>query len=55
VQQVCRIGRRLIMLRYMHEYGWKHGDFALLYRACHAVQTFAHRDKISLEKFERAS
>jgi acetyl-CoA C-acetyltransferase len=49
----------LIMLRYMHEYGWKHGDFAPFSINAHANAVhnpFARlRDKISLEKFERAS
>jgi acetyl-CoA C-acetyltransferase len=49
----------LIMLRYMHEYGWKHGDFAPFSINAHANAVhnpFARlRDRISLEKFERAS
>ena len=49
----------LIMVRYMHEYGWKHGDFAPFSINAHANAVhnpYARlRDKISLEKFERAS
>ena len=49
----------LIMLRYMHEYGWKHGDFAPFSINAHANAVhnpFARlRDKISIEKFEKAS
>ena len=49
----------LIMQRYMHEYGWKHGDFAPFSINAHAnaiENPLARlREKISLERFERAS
>src|SRR4030042_3243065 len=49
----------LIMQRYMHEFGWQHGDFAPFSINAHANAVhnpFARlREKISLEKFERAS
>ena len=49
----------LIMQRYLHEFGWKHGDFAPFSINAHANAVhnpFARlREKISLEKFERAA
>ena len=49
----------LIMQRYMHEFGWKHGDFAPFSINAHANAVhnpFARlRERISLEKFERAA
>jgi len=49
----------LIMQRYMHEFGWKHGDFAPFSINAHANAVhnpFARlREKISLEKFERSA
>jgi acetyl-CoA C-acetyltransferase len=49
----------LIMQRYMHEFGWKHGDFAPFSINAHANAVhnpFARlRERISLEKFEKAS
>ena len=49
----------LIMLRYMHEYGWKHGDFAPFSINAHANAVhnpFARlREKVSPEKFDKAS
>jgi len=49
----------LIMRRYMHEYGWKHSDFAPFSINSHANAVdnpYARlHDRISTEKFERAS
>ncbi|HEY5982646.1 MAG TPA: thiolase domain-containing protein [Anaerolineales bacterium] len=49
----------LIMQRYMHEFGWKHGDFAAFSINAHANAVhnpFARlREKISLEKFEKSA
>ncbi len=49
----------LIMQRYMHEYGWKHGDFAPFSINAHANAAdnpFARlHDKITLEKFEKSA
>jgi acetyl-CoA C-acetyltransferase len=49
----------LIMQRYMHEYGWKHGDFAPFSINAHANAVhnpFARlRERITVEKFERAA
>jgi acetyl-CoA C-acetyltransferase len=49
----------LIMQRYMHEFGWKHSDFAEFSINAHANAVhnpFARlREKISSEKFERAA
>jgi acetyl-CoA C-acetyltransferase len=49
----------LIMQRYMHEYGWKHGDFAPFSINAHsnAVHNpFARlREKISLDNFEKSA
>lgn len=49
----------LIMQRYMHEFGWKHGDFAAFSINAHANAVHNPcarlREKISLEKFEKAS
>jgi acetyl-CoA C-acetyltransferase len=49
----------LIMRRYMHEYGWKHEDFAPFSINAHANaidNPFARlHDKISVEKFEKSS
>ncbi len=49
----------LIMRRYMHEYGWKHSDFAPFSINAHANAVhnpFARlREAISLEKFEKSS
>jgi acetyl-CoA C-acetyltransferase len=49
----------LIMQRYMHEFGWKHGDFAPFSINAHAnavLNPFARlREKISVEKFEKAA
>lgn len=49
----------LIMRRYMHEYGWNHGDFAPFSINSHANAVdnpFARlRDRITVEKFEKAS
>jgi len=48
----------LIMRRYMHEYGWKHGDFACFPIIAHANamhNPFARlHEKISPEKYEKA-
>ena len=49
----------LIMRRYMHEYGWKHEDFAPFSINAHANamhNPFARlHEKISVEKFEKSS
>jgi acetyl-CoA C-acetyltransferase len=49
----------LVMRRYMHEYGWKHEDFAPFSINAHAnamSNPFARlHEKISLEKFEKSS
>ena len=49
----------LIMQRYMHEFGWKHGDFAPFSINAHANAVhnpFARlREKISLDGFEKAA
>lgn len=49
----------LIMQRYMHEYGWKHGDFAPFSINAHANaihNPFARlRERISPERFEKAA
>lgn len=49
----------LIMQRYMHEYGWKHRDFAPFSINAHANAVhnpFARlRERISLDKFEKAA
>ncbi len=49
----------LIMQRYMHEYGWKHGDFACFSINAHANAAnnpFARlHDKITVERFEKAA
>src|SRR5215217_8898438 len=49
----------LIMRRYMHEYGWKHEDFAPFSINAHANAVhnpFARlHEKITLEKFEKSS
>ncbi|MFZ5881564.1 MAG: thiolase domain-containing protein [Chloroflexota bacterium] len=49
----------LVMRRYMHEYGWKHGDFAPFPVNAHANamhNPYARlHEKITAEKFERAS
>ena len=49
----------LIMQRYMHEYGWKHGDFAAFSINAHANAVhnpFARlREKITLERFEKSA
>lgn len=49
----------LVMRRYMHEYGWKHADFAPFSINSHANamhNPFARlHEKITPEKFERAS
>lgn len=49
----------LIMQRYMHEFGWKHGDFAPFSINAHANAVnnpFARlREKINAEKFERSA
>lgn len=49
----------LIMRRYMHEYGWKHEDFASFSINAHANamnNPFARlHEKITVEKFERSS
>src|SRR5512139_2896938 len=49
----------LIMKRYMHEFGWKHGDFAAFSINAHANAVhnpFARlREKISLDKFEKSA
>src|SRR5574339_573387 len=49
----------LIMRRYMHEYGWKHEDFAPFSINAHAnamSNPFARlHEKISVEKFEKSS
>ncbi len=49
----------LIMQRYMHEFGWKHSDFASFSINAHANamhNPFARlHDKISLEQFERST
>jgi len=49
----------LVMRRYMHEYGWKHEDFAPFSINAHANamhNPFARlHEKISVEKFERSS
>ena len=49
----------LVMRRYMHEYGWKHEDFAPFSINAHANAVhnpFARlHEKISLEKFEKSS
>ena len=48
----------LIMQRYMHEFGWKHGDFA-----CFSIKSHSHavanpfarlHEKITVEMFEKA-
>lgn len=48
----------LIMRRYMHEFGWQHGDFAAFSINAHANAThnpFARlREKISAEKFDKS-
>src|SRR5512138_611903 len=48
----------LIMQRYMHEYGWKHGDFAPFSINAHANAVhnpFARlRHKITLDEFEKS-
>jgi acetyl-CoA C-acetyltransferase len=48
----------LIMQRYMHEYGWKHGDFGPFSINAHANAVHNPnarlRERISLEKFEKA-
>jgi acetyl-CoA C-acetyltransferase len=48
----------LVMRRYMHEYGWKHGDFAAFPINAHANamhNPYARlHEKITAEKFERA-
>jgi acetyl-CoA C-acetyltransferase len=48
----------LIMKRYMHEFGWKHADFAAFSINAHANAThnpFARlREKISAEKFDKS-
>lgn len=48
----------LVMRRYMHEYGWKHGDFASFPVNAHANamhNPFARlHEKITVEKFEKA-
>lgn len=48
----------LIMKRYMHEFGWKHGDFASFSINAHANAVhnpFARlREKITAEKFEKS-
>ena len=58
-QGVSFVGLNGDQVRYMHEYGWKHGDFAPFSINAHANAVhnpYARlRDKISLEKFERAS
>ena len=49
----------LIMQRYMHEYGWKHGDFAPFSINAHANAAdnpnARLRERITLEKFEKAA
>lgn len=49
----------LVMRRYMHEYGWKHEDFAQFSINAHANamhNPYARlHEKISVEKFERSS
>jgi acetyl-CoA C-acetyltransferase len=49
----------LVMRRYMHEYGWKHSDFAPFSINAHANamhNPFARlHEKISVEKFEKSS
>lgn len=49
----------LVMRRYMHEYGWKHQDFAPFSVNAHANaihNPYARlHEKISIEKFERSS
>jgi acetyl-CoA C-acetyltransferase len=49
----------LIMKRYMHEYGWKHGDFGAFSINAHANAVhnpYARlRERISLDKFEKAA
>jgi acetyl-CoA C-acetyltransferase len=49
----------LVMRRYMHEYGWKHEDFAPFSVNAHAnamSNPFARlHEKISVEKFEKSS
>jgi acetyl-CoA C-acetyltransferase len=49
----------LVMRRYMHEYGWKHGDFAPFSINAHANamhNPYARlHDPISVEKFEKSS
>lgn len=49
----------LIMRRYMHEYGWKHEDFAPFSINAHAnalYNPFARlHEKITIEKFEKSS
>jgi acetyl-CoA C-acetyltransferase len=49
----------LVMRRYMHEYGWKHEDFASFSINAHANamhNPYARlHEKISVEKFERSS
>ena len=49
----------LIMQRYMHEFGWKHGDFAPFSINAHANaihNPFARlHEKISLDRFERSA
>jgi len=49
----------LVMRRYMHEYGWKHEDFAPFSINAHANAThnpFARlHEKITVEKFEKSS
>lgn len=49
----------LVMRRYMHEYGWKHEDFAPFSINAHAnamQNPYARlHEKISVEKFERSS
>ena len=49
----------LVMRRYMHEYGWKHDDFAPFSINAHANamhNPFARlHEKISVEKFEKSS
>jgi acetyl-CoA C-acetyltransferase len=49
----------LIMQRYMHEFGWKHGDFAAFSVNAHANAVhnpFARlRERISVDKFEKSA
>ena len=60
VQGVSFVGiNALVMRRYMHEYGWKHQDFAPFSVNAHANamhNPYARlHEKISIEKFEKSS